>query len=120
MPGTVRIEGENLVLELHGVDRILAFKRSMTIPLKHIVSVSPEKADWKPFQQVKALGTDVPGLVKDGRYVTPEGYAFFEMHNPDECITITLNDEEYKRIIFQVKDKESAATLIREVISSTT
>jgi hypothetical protein len=119
MSGTVRIEGENLILELHGVDRILAFQRSMAIPLKHIVSVSTEKVPWVSAQ-VKMPGTDLPGVVKDGHYYSSEGWVFYEMHNPDECITITLNDEQYKRIVFQVKDKESAATLIKEVIPSAT
>jgi hypothetical protein len=119
MSGTVSIEGENLILELHGVDRILAFQRSMTIPLKHIVSVSTEKVPWLSAQ-VKSPGTNIPGVVKDGHYLATDGWVFYEMHNPDKCITINLNDDEYKRVVFQVEDKESVATLIRQVIPSAT
>jgi hypothetical protein len=119
MAGTIRIEGENLVLELHGVDRILAFKSSFTIPLKHVTSVSTERVGWTQYLGMK-VGTSLPGVVKDGRYLTTDGWMFFEMHDPDQCITVSLNDEEYKKIVFQVEDKESAATLIRQVIPAST
>ena len=43
---------------------------------------------------------------------------FFEMHDPDSCITISLDHERYKKIFFEVEDKESAATLIEDAMSS--
>ncbi|MDA4137404.1 MAG: hypothetical protein OK449_10460 [Thaumarchaeota archaeon] len=119
MSGTVSIEGENLVLELHGVDTILAFKRSITIPVKHVLSVSTDKVDWVSFHQIRVVGTSIPGVVRDGHYLTSDGAMFSEMHDPDKCITIMLNDETYKKIIFQVEDKESAAMMISAAIAKT-
>jgi hypothetical protein len=116
MSGTVRIEGDTLVLELHGVDKILAFQSTVRIPLKHIVSVSTERVPWLKNES-KMPGTNIPGLVKDGHYSASDGWVFYEMRNPDKCITLNLNDDEYKRVVFQVEDKESSATLIRQVIA---
>jgi hypothetical protein len=118
MSGTARIDGDNLVLELHGIDRILAIKRSITIPLKHVVSASSERVDWKPFQQLRIGGTGIPGVVKDGRFLTPEGWTFFEMHDPNECVTITLNDEVYKKIVFQVEDNQLVAMTINDAVTA--
>jgi hypothetical protein len=42
---------------------------------------------------------------------------FFEMHHPDKCITVTLNHELYKKIIFEVEDKKNAAKIINEIIN---
>jgi len=117
MSGTVKVEGKNIVFEIQGVDVILAFKRSITIPLEHVVSVSTDKVPWEPFQQLKVAGTALPGVIKDGFFLSSDGLLFFEMHHPDKCITVTLNNEKYKKIIFEVQDKESVAKTIRDAIS---
>ena len=117
MSGTVKIEGNNITFEIHGVDTILALKRSITIPLEHVASVSTDKVPWEPFQQLKVLGTGLPGVIKDGLFLSNDGLLFFEMHHPDKCITVSLNNEKYKKIIFEVEDKESVAKSIRDAVS---
>ena len=109
MSGAVSIKEGNLIFQLHGIDKILAIKRSIAVPLKHVVSVSTEKVNWKPFKQLKIGGTSISGIVKDGRFLSSDGVMFYEMHNPDKCITVSLADETYKKIIFEIDDKESIA-----------
>ena len=67
---------------------------------------------------MKLAGTNIPHHVKDGRFLTKEGMMFFEMHDPESCITINLDHERYKKIVFEVEDKESAATMIEDAMSS--
>jgi hypothetical protein len=121
MSATAKIEGNNLIFELHGIDKILAIKRTITVPLKHVVSVSTQRVAWKPFTSARVnLSTHLfPGLVKVGDYLTSDGMMFFEMHHPDKCITVTLDDEKYRKIIFQVEDKQSAAKSINQAIRRT-
>ncbi|MGI0046830.1 MAG: hypothetical protein ACREBB_06550 [Nitrosotalea sp.] len=116
MSGKITINANNLVFEIHGVDVILAMKKTITVQLSHIVSVSTDKVPWGVFEQLKVVGTAIPGLVKDGTYVTQGGFVFFEMHHPDKCITVSLNHESYKKIIFEVDDKDAAAKLINDAI----
>jgi hypothetical protein len=118
LSGTVRIEGDEVVLEIHGVDEILSIKRSIHVPLKHILSVSTEDVPWDTFNSMKLMGARIPHVVKDGRFLTGEGVVFFEEHHPDSCITINLNHERYKKIVFEVEDKEAAATMIENALSS--
>jgi hypothetical protein len=118
MAGTVRIENSDLVFELHGVDEFLSIKRSIKIPLDHVLSVSTERVPWKPFKQLRIAGASLPGVVKDGRFLSSDGLMFFEMHDPDKCITISLDHELYKKIVFEVEDKEAAAKKINDAISS--
>jgi hypothetical protein len=117
MPGTVTINGDKVVFELHGIDKILAIKSSITVPLRHIKSVSTEKVDWKPFKHLKVAGSFMPGVVKDGRYLTSDGLMFFEMRHTNKCITVTLDNEAYGNIIFEVDDKESIAKMINDAIA---
>jgi hypothetical protein len=116
--GTVTIEDGDLVFELHGVDEFLSIKRSISIPLQHIVSVSTERVPWQPFKQMKVAGTSLPGVIKDGRFLSSDGMMFFEMHDPDKCVTVNLDHERYKKIVFEVEDKEATAKQINDALKS--
>jgi hypothetical protein len=118
MVGTVKIEGDDLVFELHGVDEFLSIKRSISVPLQHVVSVSTERVPWQPFKQMRIAGTSLPGVIKDGRFLSSDGMMFFEMHDPDKCITVNLDHERYKKIVFEVEDKEATATQINNALKS--
>ena len=118
MGGTVEIHGDNLVFELHGVDEIFAIKRSVSVPLEHVVSVSTDNVGWEPFKQLRVGGTSLPGVIKDGRYLSSDGMMFFEMHNPDKCVTVSLDHETYRKVVFEVEDKEAAARMIRDALAS--
>lgn len=117
MGGIVRIDGDQLIFEIHGIDEILSIKRTISVPLDHVRSVSTENPGWAFLKQVKVAGADLPGVVKDGRFLSSGGYMFFEMHNPEKCITVTLDHETYKKIIFEVDDKEAAAQMINDAIA---
>ena len=116
--GTVTIEDGNLVFELHGVDEFLSIKRSISVPLQHIVSVSNERVPWQPFRQMRVAGASLLGVIKDGRFLSSNGMMFFEMHDPDKCITVNLDHERYKKIVFEVEDKEATAKQINDALKS--
>ena len=118
MGGTIKIKDGNLEFELHGIDEFLSIKRSITISLDHVVSVSTAHVPWQPFKQMRIAGTSIPGVVKDGRFLSTEGVMFFEMHDPDKCITVNLDHEHYKKIVFEVEDKEAAAQEINDALKS--
>ena len=67
---------------------------------------------------MRSTGTALPGVIKDGTYLMNDGMMFFEMHNTEKCVTVTLDDEKYKKIIFEVEDKESTALEINEAVRS--
>ena len=104
------------MFELHGVDEFLSIKRSISVPLQHIVSVTTERVPWQPFKQMKVAGASLPGVVKDGRFLSSNRMMFFEMHEPDKCVTVNLDHERYKKIVFEVEDKEAAAKHINDAL----
>jgi len=113
MAGKISIENDNLVFTLTGIDMVLALKSKLAIPLKHVKSVSTAKADWNYFKMLKVAGTRIPELVVDGRFLSKEGLLFYEMHDPDKCITVELENEKYKKVIFEVSDKDDTAKMIQ-------
>ena len=118
MSGTIKIDGNNLVFEIHGIDVILTIRHTISVPLSHVESVSTDVIKWQPFQQLKVMGTSLPGVVKDGMFLSDDGLLFFEMHDPNKCITVSLNHERFKKIVFEVQDKEHSAKIISDAISN--
>ncbi|MDE1871110.1 MAG: hypothetical protein KGI06_02610 [Candidatus Micrarchaeota archaeon] len=117
MAGKLSIRNDNLVFEVEGIDEIFAIKRIIKIPLKHVTSVSSSSIGWfKPIPYVKVGGTSIPGMVRDGRFVTSRGWVFYVMHNPEKCISIRLNHEMYRTAIFEVPDKRAAISMIEKAI----
>jgi hypothetical protein len=73
MTGEIKIIGKDLVFEIEGLDKIFAIKQTIKVPLKHVASVSDDDLGWfKPFP-LKIAGASLPGLVRDGRFVTTKG-----------------------------------------------
>jgi hypothetical protein len=64
------------------------------------------------------MGTPIAGVVGHGRFASTDGWVFYGMHDPDACVTLKLNDDEYKRAVFQVDDKGSTASLTGQLIST--
>ena len=117
MSGEIKIEEEFLVFELHGSDAIESLKRHIRIPLDHILSVSTDKVPWIG-PGIRIMGTSLPGIVKAGTFISKEGFMFYDVHNPNKCITLALTEEKYKKIIFQVPDKNKTAEMIKKAIES--
>ena len=42
MSGTIKIDGGNLVFEIQGIDVILAIRRTISVPLIHVASVTTD------------------------------------------------------------------------------
>lgn len=109
---TIAIDAGQLHIEMSRLDRVLALKSHLTIPLEHItgVTVRPEEArSW--FHGIK-VGANIPGLVTAGTFYTGDGKVFYDMHDPEQTIAIELQDESYRRVIVQVDNPEDVATRI--------
>ena len=114
MAGTITIEENFVIFRPHGLDKVWALKNELKIPLSHVKDVSTEKQDWALFKQLKMGGTGLPGVIKAGRWLGKEGFLFYDMHNLDNCVTVSTQNEFYTKIILEVEDKEAAAKRISE------
>lgn len=64
------------------------------------------------------MGVKMPLLPFGGRISTKDGRMLVAFRNPDKCVTISLKDDAYDKIIVQVDDKHRVADEIRSAISS--
>ena len=113
----ISIGRENLTIKLEGAKTLLAVKSNITIPFEKIAKISTEqvKPIWLPAMRI---GTHVPGAFMAGTFwLRKGGKNFYFVRDFSKCITLTLKNHEYSRIIVEVgNDKVAVASRIREVI----
>ena len=104
----VHVDGDRVVFEVEGLDRLWALRSRLEIPVAHITDVEfdPEQVGrW--WHGVKLLGTDVPGLFAAGTFYYHGGLVFWDVHNPPGTIIVSLSHEWYKKLIVEVADPET-------------
>lgn len=99
------IANGNLILHVEGADKLWAFKSELTIPLKHIVDIRIDeevvKGWWRGF---KVPGTNLPGVITAGTFYQDGKRVFWDIHNPEAAVVITLEDESYNELVIEVED----------------
>lgn len=108
-----------LTLQLSLLEKLLALRRDLVVPLSHVrdVSVRPPEARTR-FPGVLLIGTRLPGVITAGTFRTRGGWAFFLVRDPRRTIRIDLEGEFYRTLIVQLDNlaPEEAAARIRAAI----
>ena len=105
----IEIENDSLQITIEGFDKVWAFKSHLTIPLSHVASVTydPEIArGW--WHGVKMPGSNIPGVLTAGSFYQYKEWTFWDVHDPDKTIVITLHDERYQKLVLEVDDPQQA------------
>jgi hypothetical protein len=62
------------------------------------------------------VGTDVPGLFAAGTFYYHGELVFWDMHDPDKTIIVSLDHERYKKLIIEVADPETVAARLQTAL----
>ncbi|HXE05419.1 MAG TPA: hypothetical protein VN579_05480 [Bryobacteraceae bacterium] len=106
-----------LVIRVEGLDKLWALKSCLEIPLEHVAGVlaDPEAArGW--WHGIKMPGTNIPGVITAGTFLQRGGMVFWDVHNPEKTVVISLRDERYKSLVVEVADPEAAVRLVSRAI----
>jgi hypothetical protein len=116
----VRIEGDRAVFRVEGSDKLWALRSQLEIPLAHIsgVDIDPVQArGW--WHGLRVMGTNVPGLLAAGTFLSHEGLVFWDVHDPEHTIIVSLVHEHYKKLIIEVPDPPATVALLRSATGGT-
>lgn len=109
----VQITLNTLVIDVTGLDKILALKSRLEVPLEHVlgVEVQPQEAhSW--WHGLRLPGTHLPGVVTAGTFYWSGDWVFWDVHDPDKTIAIHLQHEHYSRLVIQVDEPDGTAEAI--------
>ena len=114
----VTVEGDRVVFQVEGIDRLWAFRSRLEIPLAHITNVEADPdAVGRWWHGVKVMGTDVPGLFAAGTFYYHGELVFWDVRDRTKTIIVSLDHERYKKLIVEVADPlTSVATLRRAMV----
>lgn len=119
------IDGDKLQILMGTFESYQTRTRRYEIPLSNVTGVDTGRAPRTfagSFSSGAGFGFGVQFKPTSfgplgGRYDTKEGRLLVAFRDPEKCITISLKDEQYDKVIIQVNDKNQAADLIRAAIS---
>jgi hypothetical protein len=115
----VEVVGDRLVIRLDWTDRLWAFKSQLELPLEHVagVEVDPEQARIsRTGLPVRERGSWLPGMIAAGSVREQDGWAFWDVQDPDHAVIIKLADERYARLVVEVDDPGATAAELRRTI----
>jgi hypothetical protein len=115
---TVAVTDESLTVHVTGVDRILAFKSTITVPLAHVTGITQDAtAARKAFHGLRLPGTAIPGVLTAGSFLKSGEWTFWDVHDPDQAVIIGLNHEHYSRLVVGVDDPGATVEAVRAALA---
>ncbi len=117
----IELTESTLIVHVKGIDKILALKSQLEIPLSHVVGaeIDPsvvERWGHLNLKEIRAPGTGLPGVIKAGSFRLDRQWAFWDVHNPQKAITIKLADEHYTKLVVEVADPTADIAKIEEAV----
>ena len=111
----LEISNGKLRIDLGNLEKALGVEGGFEIPLQNIVKVGTvaHRTGW---EEVRAPGAHLPGVVKAGIYNTPRGREFWYVTDKG-VLVLELEDESYKRIILSVDGNQEWADRINKATS---
>jgi hypothetical protein len=113
----VKLQGNIVVFEVVGFDKLWAFKSSIEIPIAHITDVYADPSPamgW--FNGIKLLGTSLPNIFRAGTFYQEGEFVFWDVRNPDKTIVIELMHEHFGKLVIEVAEPDAVVHGIRKAI----
>jgi hypothetical protein len=106
---SLELTRDDLIVRLHGWDKLRALRSTLTIPLGHITGVRPRPEEAR-FDDVivdswRGVGTYIPGKLAAGTCLVADGRIFFDVHDPEKTIAIDVANEAFQRIVVELADE---------------
>jgi hypothetical protein len=119
---TVEIQDGRLIARIQGLDRVLAFKSELSIPLAHVkgavVSPPDVRRRWRNPLRIRVLGSDMPYVVMAGSFLFLDGeHAFWDVHDPDRTVVIELDHERFAKLVLEVEDPQATAAAVNAAVA---
>ena len=114
----VTVENDKLVFDVRGLDRVLAFRGRLEVPLQHVTGVRVDPEAAREWRKVKVIGTNVPSVVTAGTFWQHHRRVFWDVHDADDVVVVGLEHESYDELIVEVADPEATVARIREALAA--
>ena len=115
----VEVVGNQLRVQIEGMDKLWSLKSRLEIPLTHVTGAEadPEAArDWKGW---RGPGTQIRGVIVAGTFHHQGDRVFWDVHDAAKAVVIRPADERYARLVVGVDDPAQTVAAIRQALGTT-
>ena len=112
----ITVDGDKLMLDVQGLDKLWSLKSRLEIPLRNIRGVKADSDVARKPQGLRAPGTYLPGVITAGTFHQDGKRVFWDVHNAGNAIVIELVDERYAQLVVEVADPTAAIKQIEAAI----
>ena len=115
----VSIQNNNLVVTMTGLRRIFTLRKELSFPLGSVKGVThdPTISSDYPSGWEKRKGTNVFRTYYGGTFRKNGEQIFWDVLKPENTIVVTLQDQEFQRLIIEVDDPKEAVQMIEQAIN---
>src|SRR5689334_15124332 len=89
----VHIDGDDLVVVIEGLDKLWAFKSSLTIPLANVRGATADPGIAADPKGIRAPGAHLPGVITAGTFHLDGEKVFWDVKDASKAVVIELADE---------------------------
>ena len=117
----ITLTSDLLTVHVQGVERWLALKSQLDIPLNHVTQAEAlpiGEEEWTSWSALRAPGTVLPGVIRAGSFLQHGEWVFWDVRHPQKALTIHLAGEQYVKLVVEVEDPVAAASAIQAAIRS--
>ena len=107
----IKLQGNIVVFEVAGWDKLWAFKSSLEIPVAHITDIyaDPNPAmGW--FDAIKIIGTGIPTIFRAGTFYQQGEFVFWDVRNPQNTVVVELVHEQFNKLVIEVIEPVAKTT----------
>jgi hypothetical protein len=112
----VHIDGEQLVVEIEGLDKLWALRSRLEIPLAEVRGATADPGMAGEPKGFRAPGTHIPGVLAAGTFHVDGERIFWDVHDPAKIVVIELTGEPYRRLVIQVDDPAATVAQVERAL----
>jgi len=115
----VRVEGDHLVVELDGWDRLLSIKGRLKVPLTVVTGIEAKRREEikaLPGRWLRLPGTYVPSMVHHGSYGRRPNRDFWALFRQERVLVLRMEGWDFQRIVLGMEDPDSVAAELARVV----
>jgi hypothetical protein len=113
----IRIDGDDLVVEIEGLDKLWSLRSSLVIPLANVRGATADPGMAAEPKGWRGPGAHVPGVLTAGTFHLDGERVFWDVHDGAKAVVIELADERYTRLVIEVSEPRATVALVERAIA---
>ncbi len=110
----LNVEGEELVLDLSGLEKAEGFHGNIRVPLSSVRDVRYVDDPWPELRGIRAPGTGVPGVIAVGTRRGSGIKDFAAVHGQGPAVVVELEGADFDRLVVTEDDAMTSVAELRQ------